>query len=142
MPNLKRHLRTRHMVEFLHEDLVKSFQEAVKVKRGFPWKPQGPGHASALKHLPRRTSQRGQNLYKRVNCVSGSKAGKEEHLIPLTSGTETEDLVFALVGFCLALFQYFLTNPSFLSFGNDNRYLCHFWLKVYNLVLGFIGGCY
>lgn len=37
--------------EFSQEDLVKSFHEAVKVKHGFPWKPQGPGDANALKHL-------------------------------------------------------------------------------------------
>lgn len=50
----------------------------------------------------------------------------QRHLSPLTK-TQLQDLEFGLLGFSLALVQYFLTMSLFLPFGMYT--LCHCMLK-------------
>lgn len=48
--------------------------------------------------------------------------------------------MFALLGFSLALVQYFFTMPSFPPFGMTTYVLCHYKLEVCNLPFDYIGG--
>lgn len=51
---------------------------------------------------------------------------------------ELQDLKFSLLGFNLALAQYFLTVPRFLSFGMTVYILCHCIMEVGNLTFYFM----
>lgn len=46
---------------------------------------------------------------------------------------EPQDLLFTLLGFILALIQYFLTMPQFLPFGMVMYVLCHCILEICNI---------
>ena len=48
--------------------------------------------------------------------------------------SELQDLEFSLLGFSLALVQYFLTTPLFLPFGMAMYVLCLRMLEVCNLL--------
>ena len=62
------------------------------------------------------------------------KLERQGRLSPLTSDTEQKDLEFALLGFGLALVQYFLTMLPFLCFRTVIYILCHYMLEVSDLV--------
>lgn len=67
---------------------------------------------------------------------------KMRHLSPLkpklhVSETELQDLVFALLGFSLALLQSLLTMSLFFSLGIVMGILCHFMLERCHLYSDF-----
>lgn len=83
------------------------------------------------------TSPRQREEYAAVSRLKGWS-----HLSPLTSDTEDMELQefeFALLGFSLALIQYFLTLAPFLSFGMVMHILRHYMLEVCDLLFNFIG---
>lgn len=55
----------------------------------------------------------------------------------LILNVELQDLLFALLGFGLALVQYFSTLPPFLPFGMVLTILLYYVLEVSNLLCGF-----
>lgn len=58
----------------------------------------------------------------------------------LTSDMEMQRLECALLVSGLALVQYFFTMRLFLPFGMVMRILCHYMLKIYDLLFDFTGG--
>lgn len=54
----------------------------------------------------------------------------------LILNVELQDLVFALLGFVLALVQYFSTLPPFFPFGMVLTTLFYYVLEVSNLLFG------
>lgn len=55
----------------------------------------------------------------------------------LILNVELQDLVFALLGFGLALVQYFSTLPPFFPSGTVLTILFYYMLEVSNLLFGF-----
>lgn len=72
--------------------------------------------------------------------VQSAKLEEWSHLSPLTSDMEVQDLEFALLGFSLALAQYFPTMSPFFPFEMVIYILDHGMLEVHNLLFDFIDG--
>lgn len=56
--------------------------------------------------------------------AEGRKARNSSRLSPRMLGMMLRDLEFALLGFCVALVQFFLALPSFLHSGMAMNILC------------------
>lgn len=89
----------------------RSLDKAVKVKPELCRKSQHTDDAKAMRHPPRRAADRQWNQPRGEKCATGSKAGRAEQSRPLTPDTDRQDLKLSLMGFSLALVQFFSLCP-------------------------------
>lgn len=83
----------------------------MKEKPGLCWGYQDVRGAGAVGYLPWGVQTGGESSPRERSMLQLERLGRQSHLSPLTSDMELQDLEFALLGFDLALLQYFLAAP-------------------------------
>lgn len=116
--------------------------EVVKMNPVCQWRQQGVSDVRAMSICKRELhTGSGNSLGVGGTDLAGSKVGRAKLSKLLTSNMELQDLVFSMLGFCLALVYCFLTTLPFLPFGMAMYILCHYMLDLCDVFdFHFIGG--
>lgn len=97
--------------EFLHGSPERPLREAVKAKPGLCWRSQDVGGARAMNvRQGELHAGSGGSPRERSVLLSARLEGRSQ-LSPSTSGTELQDLEFALMGFDLAWVHFSSLRP-------------------------------
>ena len=113
-------------------------REAVKVKPGLPWRSQDVRDESVMEYLQRRTLTGSGTSPREGSVLLSTKPngfGDVERI--LTLDMEMHSWEFVQLVFSLAVVQYFLAMLPPLNFGRVIYTLCHYMLKVCDLLFDF-----